>query len=190
MPGLLVAALIEYFFVPHLRMKLKEAHSAPPQAAHADAGSDAQAARADPYDDGVRVFINTSKTIDKSTYFVVSSDSLVKFRNSWKPPARAIHDNNTPQSLINTLGFLNTNEAEEENLRHSSRASSSTSKRVRTGMCAYSSSTLMRWRRGGRRRRRRQRRQPFLRESALARLRPIHVRGPRLAAASEDATVA
>ena len=51
------------------------------------------------------VFIKTSKINDKTLEYGLSSDSLIRSSYSWKTPRVTIHDNDTPRSLINTLGI-------------------------------------------------------------------------------------
>ena len=51
------------------------------------------------------VFTKTSKINDKTREYGLSDDSQIKSSYSWKTPRVTIHDNDTPRSLINTLGI-------------------------------------------------------------------------------------
>ena len=52
----------------------------------------------------VWLFIKTSQINDKARNYMLSSDSLIRSIYSWQTPRVTINDNNTPRSLINTLG--------------------------------------------------------------------------------------
>ena len=51
------------------------------------------------------IFIKTSQINDKTRDSGLSSGSLIRSSYSWKTPRVTIHDNDTPRSLISTLGM-------------------------------------------------------------------------------------
>ena len=50
------------------------------------------------------VFIKTSNINDETRDSMLPSDSLIRSSYSWETPRVTVHDNDTPRSLINTLG--------------------------------------------------------------------------------------